>query len=154
MTGKNGNGIKKQTEIPTMKIRYKLLSACFLVLLLTGSGFAFPTAYSLLNTKWTGNITVVDSNGATTTITGSTLTFSTESNDFVSGTISDPAITFSGIKDDFGRSVIMTGVNYKISAEVMGGFRHGSAAAVAYTIRIQGSNLSDGSMFVGVLTKQ
>jgi hypothetical protein len=128
-------------------------------LLFTGNALARHSQLSLLNTVWTGDITVVDVNGKTTVLTASSLTFLTESADSksLSGTLSAPAISFSAIRS---RDELSLGaVDYVISADIDyrymdshhdGHSRRGRLA----TLKIQGSNVADGSIFFGTLTKQ
>lgn len=142
-----------------MRNAIRITGILLVLLLLTGSAYAKRwQSYSLIGTKWAGNITVVDTAGATITIP-TLLIFVTEKDGFVSGTISAPAVAFSGIKDDYSRSIKMTAPNIKMHAEVRrGGHGHGWrddwGVHTAATLEIEGSNLLDGSMFEGVLAQQ
>lgn len=124
------------------------------VLLTAGSALAWNSQFSLAGTTWTGDITVVDTTGATTVNTASTLEFLTESTDFkfVSGTISAPAITFSGIRN--GNQLTLGATDYVISAEIVKGFHHHRRGRSSAVLKIQGVNVADGTSFSGALTPQ
>jgi hypothetical protein len=144
-----------------MKKTSYIVSVSLLILLLAGGAFAVQsswhydqTFYSLSNTKWTGDLTVVEPAGTTSALTGVILTFTMDANGFVSGTISDPALSFSGVRGDFEQSLDLTAINYKIRAEVRRNFRHTWSYSTPDSMWIQGSNYSDGSTFVGTLLRQ
>jgi len=136
-----------------------LSSIGLLVLLLAGNVFAAaPTA--LVNTTWTGDITSITTSGVETPPPNPfSLTFTFESSDlsFLSGTFTagSAPVPFSAIRD--GRTLSITSVGYIIHAEISGGgmmmHRRGTTPPPA-TMMIKGKNVTDGSMFEGVLTKQ
>lgn len=141
-----------------MKKAFSLTGVCMLVLLLFASVQAQTTTQSLLNTSWTGNLTVINIDGSTTVLTGAVLTFTAQNGRFLSGALTQPAIVFSAVKEGFEREITMTAPNCRISADITGGgFHHEHDFDRSYTgqnMRIQGSNFADGSMFIGTLTRQ
>jgi hypothetical protein len=123
-------------------------------LMFAGNALAKHSRSALVDTEWTGDITAVDVNGNTTVLTGASLKFVTESDDFrfLSGTLSTPAISFSAIRH--GDELILGAVGYIISADIdkhHGGHHRRNNPD---TLKIRGSNVTDGSTFVGTLTKQ
>jgi hypothetical protein len=132
-----------------------VLFSVFVLLFGAGAAFAFHGPMTLLNTTWTGDVTILATDGSTSTVTGASLAFLTEDDDFLSGTITGLAaapIAFSAIRE--GKSILITAVNYRITAEVKKfSHRHGHSKRPA-TLEIQGSNFADGSMLEGTLTLQ
>lgn len=135
-----------------MKRTFCAASLCILLLFAAGTVFAQPPALVLLNSQWTGDLTFVHVDGTTSVLTGSTLTITTKSGNFFSGTISDPAIVFSAVKG--GHDLYMTAHNFKLAAEIVRGHRAHDGTRTPDVLYIQGSNFIDGSMFVGTLKKQ
>lgn len=139
-----------------MKKAICVTAVCLIALFLSGIAIAqHGWFFSLANTTWKGDLTVINVDGSTAVITGSTLIFATQTGDFITGTISEPAIAFSAIKEDFERSIHMTAANFKVTAEIVRGFRfrhHWNQSPDSMSI--VGSNFADGSMFTGTLTRQ
>jgi hypothetical protein len=143
---------KSCEEVLEMKKALSLISICLMVIFVAADAFAQSPSQTLLNSTWKGDLTILHVDGTTTTLAASTLTFATKNGNFLSGTISDPAVEFSAISG-FDFAIFMTAPNYKISAEIRRGFRRHGIQGVD-TMQIQGSNFTDGSMFVGTLTRQ
>ncbi len=140
-----------------MKKAICVTALCLVALFLGGNATAQHGWFdSLANTTWKGDLTVINVDGSTMVLNGSILVFATQTADFITGTISGPMIAFSAIKEDFGRSIHMTAPNYKISAEIVRGyrFRHWDMGRSQDAITLVGSNFADGSMFTGTLTRQ
>jgi len=117
---------------------------------------AGPSA--LLNTTWVGKLsTVIRAADGNVTITtdNATLTFTGEKGTFLAGTITPllgSPFDFTAIKeDDF---LNMTAVDRLMSAEISGGHQGRKGHSRPPTMLIQGSGFTDGSMFLGTLTKQ
>jgi hypothetical protein len=132
--------------------RFTILFSVFVLLFGAGAAFAGHGPISLLNTTWTGDLTVLKTDGTTTPVTDASLTFKTEDDDLLSGELSglaaDP-IAFSAIRE--GKFILITAVNYRMTVEVKKfSHKHGHSRRPA-TLEIQGSNFADGSMFEGSL---
>jgi hypothetical protein len=121
-----------------------------------------PTPIALAGTTWGGALTFVDTGGNTET-DNATLTFSkTQTGNFLTGTLQCDAgftctlmpateIPFVSIID--GGHVEMTAVGFSMSAAVfMGPAKKGTSPP--QSIGIQGSDLGNGGMFQGNLTKK
>lgn len=123
-----------------------------LVWLVATCAFAGPPG--LEGTKWFGPITIVQA-GDGTTPDNATLEFSTDTGDFIVGTLTfdstDLSVPVGGLRD--GRSLQMTGVNYLMAGEIYKGRHHKKGVPPTQTMMIQGSGLAEGFMFQGVLTQ-
>lgn len=135
----------------------RIFGFCLLVLLLAGSALADSTSLSLINTTWAGDLTILNPDGSTTTITGASLTFTTEQGRNLSGTLSGFAggpVVFAALRE--GRGLRMTAVNQQFVAEIERGHGpHGGepAATTSLTMEIRGSNFADGTMLIGTLAE-
>lgn len=130
-------------------------------LLLSGSALADRgMRWSLLNTVWTGDVTVVDVEGNTKPMTA-TLTFATETDfKFLSGTLllsdsdtgtDDTTIPFSAVR--YGNVLSIGAADYVIYATIQKHFGGHPKKNKETALKIQGNNVADGSIFIGTLTK-
>lgn len=135
--------------------RFTILFSVFVLLFGAGAAFAGFGHIALLNTTWTGDLTVLKTDGTTTTATDASLTFKTEDDELLSGELTglaDAPLAFSAIRE--GHFIIITAANYRITAEIKKfSHRHGHSRRPA-TLELQGSNFADGSMFEGALEFQ
>jgi hypothetical protein len=124
------------------------------LLLFAGNAQAKHSRSSLVDTVWTGDITVVDVEGNTSVLTASSLTFETESGDlkFLSGTLSAPEVAFSAIRS--GDELRLGAADYVIAADIDRHEGHHSRGSNSATLKIHGRSVADGSSFIGTLTKQ
>ena len=144
-----------------MKKTAIILSVGLLVLVTVAVAFA-AGATGLLNTKWTGVLTIVtgptgDGNVTTLTCDNATLTFTGQDGEFLAGTLENKCLAkafkldFTGIKD--GRSLYLTAKDYLMSAEIFMGRPIKKGGRPHQNMMIRGSNVGDGTMFEGNLIK-
>jgi hypothetical protein len=137
-----------------------ILCIGLMVLAVVASAFASGSP-ALLNTNWTGEVTIIsyhatDGNVTTVVEDNATLTFTGQKGDFFAGTLTlkkSPleALEFTCVRD--GRSLIMTAPGHLMAAEIFLGHPVKKGARPPQHMVIQGRSVVDGTMFEGTLTK-
>ena len=141
-----------------MKKTVTVVSTALLAMLLVGGAVAAGPS-SLLNTTWTGVVTIVarsaDGN-VTLTPDNATLVFTGENGEFLAGTLDrtldSTSVDFTCVRD--GRSLHMTAKGYLMFGEIFMGHPVKRGARPPQNMLIQGNDLTEGNMFQGILKKQ
>jgi hypothetical protein len=133
-----------------------IFSVGLLVLAVVASAFASGSP-ALLNTVWTGEMTIARAEDDNVTIAtdNATLTFTGQKGDFFAGTLafknSLVELKFTCLRD--GRSLVMAATDHLMAAEIFLGHPVKRGTRPPQNMVIQGRSVADGKMFEGTLTK-
>jgi hypothetical protein len=136
-----------------------IFSVALLVLVAAASAFA-GNSPALLNTVWTGELTVAraESDNVTIETDNATLIFTGQKGDFFAGTLTlksptapELVLKVTCMRD--GRSLVMAAPGHLMAAEIFLGHPVKRGARPPQNMVIQGRSVADGAMFEGTLTK-